>query len=109
MEGDVREDALDVLRDALVWRLTDGRWRVVGQAVEVLASALDAGDTAAFRKAVYDLELAGPVRAARFEDPPTVPTPDPVRERVNELIHTLDGSRPVVGQDSDDEPADAAG
>lgn len=98
----MRDDALDVLRVTLVWRLTEGRWRTVAQAADALAAALAAGDDAAFRAAVHDLALAGPVRAVSAGNPPTEPAPDPVRERVNELIHTL-------GQDTDDNAAGASG
>jgi hypothetical protein len=108
MEDDLRDDAVDVLRDALVWRLTTGQWTAVTQAVDVLAAALVAGDASLFREALYDLELAGPVRATRIEDAEVLPPPEPVRERVNELIHTLDG-RPVDPQSTDDAAAGAAG
>jgi len=108
MEDDLREDAVDVLRDALVWRLEDGQWRAVAQAVDALVAALVAGDASSFREALYDLELAGPVRATRIEDAEALSPPEPVRERVNELIHTLDG-RPADPQSTDDAAAGAAG
>lgn len=109
MEDDAREDALDVLQDALVWRLTGGRWRAVEQALEAIAGALAAGDSTVFRAAVCDLELAGPVRAVRVEDASTLPAPQRVRERINELVHTLDGSRRADRRDGDDDAAAAAG
>jgi hypothetical protein len=108
MEDDLREDAVDVLRDVQVWRLTSGRWQVVAQAVDSVAAALVAGDTVAFREALCDVELAGPVRATRVENAETLPASESVRERVNELIHTLDG-RPVDPRDTDDAAAGAAG
>lgn len=102
---DAREDALDVLRDALVWRLTGGHWQTVEQALEAMAEALAADDKVAFRAAVCDLEVAGPVRAVPVEDASTLPAPQQVRERINELVHTLDGSqRP----DQRDDEGDAA-
>lgn len=107
MEDDLREGAVDVLRDVLVWRLAGGQWRAVTQAVDSLAAALAAGDASSFQEALYDLELAGPVRARRIEDAETLPASELVRERVNELIHTLDG-RPADPQDTDDAAADAA-
>lgn len=102
MEINVHKDAVDVLRDALVWRLTEGHWVAVGRAVDSLATALAAKDAEAFREAVYDLELAGPVRAVSAQTPPTDLAPVVVRERINELIHTLDG------QVADDEPSSAS-
>lgn len=95
-DSQAREDALDVLRDALAWRLTGGRWKVVEQTMDALGAALVAGDTAAFREAVCDLERVGPVRAIRFEDESTVAAPEePVRERINELIHSLENPRTI--------------
>jgi hypothetical protein len=84
-------DALNVLRDATKWRLTSARWGVVANAVRAMAAALVSGDVRAFRDAVSDLELAGPVRATRVGDTPTVPAPEPVLEEIYELIHTVDG------------------
>ncbi|MBV9160118.1 MAG: hypothetical protein JO281_00885 [Pseudonocardiales bacterium] len=46
----LHEDAVDVLRDALVWRLTGIPWRAVTQAVDTLAAALAAGEASAFRR-----------------------------------------------------------
>jgi hypothetical protein len=95
VDQELREDALDVLRDALVWRLEPARWAAVAVAVNALADALHVGDVEAVRAAVYDLELAGPVRAVGVGDTPQVVTPEQVREEINELIHRLDG-RDVV-------------
>lgn len=89
--AELREDALDVLRDALDWRMTEARWGVVAEAVRRMAVTVRSGDAGAFREAVYDLELAGPVRATGVGDTPTMPAPEPVLEEVNELIHTVDG------------------
>ncbi|MGH3566596.1 MAG: CATRA system-associated protein [Pseudonocardia sp.] len=91
LDDESRTDALDVLRDALEWRLTEARWGSVAAAVGALVAALRSGDVDAFREAVSDLELAGPVRATGFGDTPTVPAPAPVRDEINELIHTIDG------------------
>jgi hypothetical protein len=91
LDQDLREDALDVLNDALAWRLVPARWAIVARYVDRLANALQAGDPEAVRAAVAELELAGPVRAARVGDTPLVEAPEPVREEINELIHTLDG------------------
>jgi hypothetical protein len=87
----LREDALDVLHCALEWRLDAGRWTAVSAAVEALASGLQAGEVEAVRASMNELELAGPVRAVAVGDVATVEPPEPVREEINELIHTLDG------------------
>jgi len=69
----LRLDALEVLRDALQWRLTGSRWA----AVVTMRSALGAGDIEALRGAVYKLELAGPIRVASFGDVPITEPPEP--------------------------------
>jgi hypothetical protein len=95
LDGELRADALDVLRDVLEWRLTGLRWTAVTAALEAMSAALPSGDVASFRAAVYELELAGPLRATGFGDTPSVDPPLPVREEVNELILILDGRQVV--------------
>lgn len=84
-----RQEALDVLDDALQWELAPHRWVEIEQLVAVLAQALTAGDDVTFRQAVYDLELLGPVRAASADNPPSERAGGRVRERINELIRTI--------------------
>jgi hypothetical protein len=96
VDEELREDALDVLRDALTWRLEPARWAVVAQRVDALAVAVAAGDAEAVRAAVDDLERAGPVRAGGVGEPP-VEVPSPVRAGLTELIRTLDG-RAAAGE-----------
>jgi len=91
LDGQLREDALDVLVDASTWQLAGPRWDAVAAAIGALAVALRSADVRGVRTAVYDLELAGPPRATGVGDTPVVPAPEPVREEINELIHTLDG------------------
>ena len=90
LDDEVRTDALDVLTDALQWRLTAARWVAIRTAVDALAAAVRAGDTEAVRTAVADLELLGPVRAVPIGREPVVPPPDPVRDEINELVGVLD-------------------
>ncbi len=63
LDAELRVDAVDVLTDALQWRLTEARWTVVGPVVDALAAAVRAGDAAATEAAVAELELLGRVRA----------------------------------------------
>lgn len=51
VNDDDRQDALDVLGDALHWQLPTFRWRGVGEAVRTMAEALAHDDVAAFRRA----------------------------------------------------------
>jgi CATRA-Associated Small Protein len=81
--------ALDVLTDVLQWRLPQARWTRVTEIVQSIDKALSAGDPIALEAATVDLELAGPVRITRVGATPQVPAPQPVRERVNRLVHSL--------------------
>jgi hypothetical protein len=90
LHQELREDALDVLRGALRWRLEPARWAGVEAAVDALAAASRNRDVDAIGTAVHELELAGPVRARGVEDTP-IDVPEGVREEINELIYTLDG------------------
>jgi len=90
LDAELRADAVDVLTDALQWRLTEARWTAVGPVVDALAAAVRAGDAAATEAAVAELELLGPVRATPIGAEPMVPTPERVRDEINELVHELD-------------------
>jgi hypothetical protein len=95
LDEELRQDALDVLRDVTRWTLSDSRWTSVADVVGALAAALAARDWTSLRAAVYDLELAGPVRATRIGTTTIlVPAPEPVREEINELIHALADEKP---------------
>lgn len=90
LDDEVRTDALDVLTDALQWRMTEPRWAAIRVAVDALAAAVRTGDTEAAQAAVADLELLGPVRATPIGHEPLVPAPDPVRDEINELVRAMD-------------------
>ena len=90
LDDQVRADALDVLTDALQWRLGEARWAAIDAAVAELAAAVRAGDVEAAVAAVAELELLGPVRAVPIGRDPIVPAPEPVREEINELVLALD-------------------
>ncbi len=100
LDGPLREDALDVLRDAFGGQLTELRWNAVAEAEAALAAALRAGDRDAARAAVDDLELTGAVRATRAggPNPRAVPVPEPLNDVVNELIQTIDGPPSPTGE-----------
>ena len=95
----LREEALDVLRDALRWRLTARRWTGVEEVVAGLAAALRAGDVGVLRRRVHELELSGPVRATGIDEDPVVEPPDAVRPVLNALVRALeeDESGPAPG------------
>lgn len=95
--------AVDVLEDVRAWRLTAQEWDVVGHGLTAVAGALDAGDPAGLRRAVADVELAGPHRVTGLEDAAMLPLPEEHRERVDELIHALG---PVATEERQSTPGD---
>jgi hypothetical protein len=88
---DVRAEALDVISDALQWQLAGPRWQAIEQVLAAMDAALAAGDLTALTAATADLELAGPLRITRIGADPVVPPPPRVRDRLNRLLHSLDG------------------
>jgi hypothetical protein len=99
---DVRADALDIVSDALRWQLADKRWAVIEQVLAAMEAALADGDVEALQAAATDLELSGPVRITRIGATPVVPPPPVVRDRLNQLVHSLGGvpaaEQPEPGQ-----------
>lgn len=91
-KAEVYSEALEILGSVLTWHMLRQRWTHAGQAVDALAVAVAADDLPAIVRAIADLELLGPVRLIRIgesdEDKPQTP-PEPVRDRVNRLIHEL--------------------
>ncbi|WP_049556709.1 CATRA system-associated protein [Nonomuraea sp. SBT364] len=80
----MHDEAVARLREALDWELPEPWWPDVGAAVDRLAASPDVSAD------LGHLELAGPMRiASRFPDRPVTPMPEQIRERVNELIHSL--------------------
>jgi hypothetical protein len=97
-------EALEILHDVLDWRLTAGRWNLVGQIIGSMATAQAQGDLADLRRATIELELLSPVRIIKLGEtpvPPPEPPPEPLREQVNHLIHSLgaDPANPETGDD----------
>jgi hypothetical protein len=102
-----RASALTSLRLALFWTMARERWDDVGRLVELMSAALAGGDAAAFRRAAGDLLAAGPKRVTGVGDTPTEPAPPKIRERMNDLIHTLDTPPEDEGRRPDDGRAPA--
>jgi hypothetical protein len=91
LDANLRADALDVLQDVLQWRLTVTRWATVRGTLNTMRVAYDAGDVDALREAVYDLELAGPVRANSLAGKEIGEPPALVYDITNSLQHDLSG------------------
>jgi hypothetical protein len=100
--AEARAQALEVVQDALQWRLAAERWRAMEQVLITLEAALRAGDSGAVAAATADLELAGPLRVTRIGATPMVPALPPVRDRLNRLVHTLGGRTAAQQQENDD-------
>lgn len=91
--------AAEILADAKVWRLVRESWDEFEQGLQAMEDALAAGDLAAFRRAVGDVEMAGPHRISGLEDSAMLPLPEEHRERLDELVHVLDTDGPVSHAD----------
>ena len=89
--ADVRAEALNVVSDALQWRLVDARWQAIEQLLIAMDAAVQAGNLEALAAASADLELAGPLRITRIGATPVVPPAPPVRDQLNRLARSLGG------------------
>ncbi|MEU4222384.1 CATRA system-associated protein [Actinoplanes sp. NPDC026623] len=93
MDDETLGDALDVLRDVVLWELTPQRWDQVGRLIGQISAAYAGSDPDGVREAIADLELNGPVRALRIGTTTVTGVPEPVLDRCNELVHTLVAER----------------
>jgi hypothetical protein len=95
----VRDDALNVLRDMRKWSMTPDRWAEVETILDGLGgvpSLADPVGRARLSSATITLERIAPRRITEV-DKSAVPAPDKIRERVNQLVHEL--ARPVPAAD----------
>lgn len=85
-----RDEAIAVLRDALDWTMSPASWDQVRGTIEEIAAAIAAASPDALWRTTGNLELRGPLRVAtRLGDPPALPAPREIRERMVELIDAL--------------------
>lgn len=84
-----RQTVLNSLRRSASLALSPREWRDFDTVLEDLASALADDDAEKFGTACADLIDLATERATRLGDKPTVPAPAAVRERINEMVHTL--------------------
>jgi hypothetical protein len=88
--ADVSAAVLNVLTDIHDWRLSPARWKLVGDILWEIHSALGSGDEAQLESALVDLELAGPVRIVRIGAAvERIAAPPDIRERINRLQHSI--------------------
>jgi hypothetical protein len=95
------QETVDVLRQVADWELAPPRWERVSVLLDAVQAALSSGDAEALAAALIDLEMAGPVRIVRIGSAQPSAPPPKIRERVNQLIHSLTAS---VGDDPTAEP-----
>jgi hypothetical protein len=93
-DREAKAEALDVLFEVLDWQLTPARWADVGQIISSMASAAADGDADTLRRATTRLELEGAsstriIRIGTVDESLLDFPPEPVRDRVNRLIHAL--------------------
>ncbi|MFD5159382.1 CATRA system-associated protein [Streptomyces hawaiiensis] len=89
MDAALLARARELLDDVPTWRLPPTAWSRPAAAVEALAAAYDARDGFALGVAVARLEVLSPSRVERIGDPADVAPPEPLRERVTSLVHTI--------------------
>jgi hypothetical protein len=89
--ADVRAEALDVVLDALQWRLAEARWQAIEQMLIAMEAALEAGAVEDLAAATADLELAGPLRITRIGSTPLIPPGPPIRDLLNRMVYSLGG------------------
>jgi len=89
MDEELRQTALEVLEDVAHWSLRPSGWERVGGGLAEMERALRAADVKRLRRAVADVEMAGPHRISGVEEAALLPLPQVYRERVDELIHGL--------------------
>lgn len=107
---DARDEALDMLRDTMLWNLPEPRWDQVGEAVAGMAAALAGDSLDALWQATGCLQLYGQsrvqIRLVGRADPPA---PTAVRERISDLIEALEYAAPVRVPDGAAGPAQHPG
>ncbi|WP_333735995.1 CATRA system-associated protein [Streptomyces sp. IBSBF 2806] len=109
IDGESRDDAVDVLRDLIEWELAPQRWEQVDSIVDSLADAVARGDGDALREATAELELTGPVRVTRIGAKSVIPVPEETRDRANRLVHALGRQQERQQQERADASSDGSG
>jgi hypothetical protein len=86
---DLRSDVVDILSDAVQWRLPAARWDGVEKLVQALHDAVKAGDPEKLEAALGDLELAAPLRITPIGGEQTTQATSKVRNLAGRVVHDL--------------------
>ncbi len=84
-------DTRAILEEVKEWRLPLTEWTELSELIESIAEALSAADASTLGRLIDELVLHTPERAIPLGADRVVPMPPPLRERVNQLVHTLGG------------------
>lgn len=115
ISDDLRSDVLDIVSDAIQWRLPEARWAGIEDQVQAVHDALQADDLVALEVSLGDLELSAPLRITPIGGVPTVPATPRLRNLAERVVHDLgeglgpDARRSADDQHDKDGPNDAAG
>ena len=108
MDDNVLADAVHALQHVLQVQLSGGDWLKVEEQLTEFAGAASADDFRRLSRAVSTLDRIasrGVRRGASADNPPKEAvlgaTPQSVRERINELVHSLNGFRRIGGAGPD--------
>jgi hypothetical protein len=106
MDDEVLDETVDALRHVLLRvQLSSSGWSDIEELLPRFTDAVAADDGQELSGAVASLDLLASRRMTSAETPPSEevlgPASAPVRERINELIHTLESLRRGRGAGSD--------
>jgi hypothetical protein len=103
LPDDLRSDVLDIVSDAVQWRLPEARWAEIEELVQALHEALQTSDLQAVGQALGALELAAPLRITPIGGEPTRPAPLRLRNLAQQVVHDLgEGLEPDSGHELGD-------
>ncbi|WP_257039705.1 CATRA system-associated protein [Streptomyces sp. OV198] len=91
---DMLEEAVDLLGDVRDWAASPARWDDVSDTLDSLTAALQEGELERFQDSLGRLEVYAPRHGPRRIGRQTELAPEPVRERVDTLIHLLSQRTP---------------
>ena len=112
---DLRSDVLDIISDAVQWRLPEERWADVEELVQALHEALRIGEPDEVETALAKLELAAPLRITPISGDPTRPATHRLRNLAKQVVHDLgeglgpDARRPGDEQRNENGSGDGVG